>query len=123
MVHVNLEQMLALATLVHRRAYRQAHDKALKMGSFVEKTDPVVAYVKDGTRYAFYPDNTVKKDGVRIHTIDLGLTFIPVIPKWFGDDIDPLWEDMYIKDVHNWMDMDSISQVNVVEAVWHIIGG
>ena len=121
-VHLNLGQMLALTSLIHKVEWISNHAIALKTGSHAEICQPVVAYAVDGKQYKFYATGKVSVDGENAEFIGSGFNFVPVIPKWYGDDMDAIWADMYKTEVMDW-ESDDFKTMTVVADVYRIIQG
>jgi hypothetical protein len=96
--------------------------EAKAMGRHPEPCPPVVAYLSDGSAYTFRATGKVNLNGVNVDHIYIHTNFIPVIPKWWGEDMDPIWEDMYVTTVMDW-ESEGFESINVVAAVWKIING
>jgi hypothetical protein len=121
-VHLNLGQMLAITELIHKMEWISNHATALKTGRHADMCQPVKAFTADGAEYKFYATGKVSVDGKNVEYIGVGLHFVPVIPKWWGDDMDDLWADMYVTEVMDW-ESEDFKTVKVVADVWRIIQG
>lgn len=120
-VHLNLGQMLAMTSLVHKVEYADNRATAKRYGRHQQKCNPVVAHAA-GRVYKFHATGNVSVDGENVEYIGVGLHFVPVIPKWWGDDMDDLWADMYVTEVMDW-ESEDFKTVKVVADVWRIIQG
>jgi hypothetical protein len=121
-VYVNLGQKLALRRLIHDRQYAWESSRANATVSKLASLGAVVAYTNTGERYEWAFNGAVKLDGKVIEHIVLGTTFIPVIPKWFGSDMDEIWQDMPVHEAFNW-EADGFETTPMVSAVLRIING
>ena len=121
-VHLNLGQMLALTSLIHKMEWISNHATALATGSHADMCQPVVAYAVDGKQYKFYATGKVSVDGQDVEFIGIGFNFVPVIPKWYGEDMDAIWADMYTTEVMDW-ESEDFKTMTVVADVYRIIQG
>lgn len=120
-VHLNLGQMLAMTGLIHKMEWVSNHAIALAKGSHADMCQPVVAYA-DGKKYKFYATGKVSVDGEDVEYIGIGFHFVPVIPKWYGENMDAIWADMYQTEVTDW-ESEEFKSITVVADVYRIIQG
>jgi hypothetical protein len=114
--------MLALTSLIHKMEWVSNHSIALATGKHAEMCQPVVAYAVDGKQYKFYATGKVSVDEIDAEFIGIGLHFVPVIPKWYGDNMDAIWEGMHLTEVNDW-ESEDFQTMTAVADVYRIIQG
>ena len=122
LVNINLGQMLALTSLVQKKTFAWESKLAIATMSSVANISPVVGYSPSGDKFEFTFQGKVKLNGVYVDSIEVGVRLIPVIPTWYGEDMDDIWQDMPVHDGFDW-ESEDFRTTPMVSAVARIING